>query len=270
MTDFLQQMAQRSVERASKASIASKDLDRPLHELTLNSFDLFAEIKSSSPSEGTIASSGFRRDAQALEYADGGAAAISVLTEPSHFSGDLSHIDEVVAALGARRIPVMRKDFLVKPVQVLEARAAGASGILLIAAILSDQQLGNMLACAHEHAMFVLLESFDRHDLQRSVKLLKNEQHLERAANRRLLFGVNTRNLRNLEVDQARLARWSRQLPDEVVCVAESGLQNRSDAENVADWGYRAALVGSALMKSEKPAELLSSMISAGRERVAA
>ena len=99
---------------------------------------------------------------------------------------------------------------------------------------------------------------------------LNAREHLERAANRRLLFGVNTRNLRNLEVDQARLARWSRQLPDEVVCVAESGLQNRSDAENVADWGYRAALVGSALMKSEKPAELLSSMISAGRERVAA
>ncbi len=270
MSDFLQQMAESSAERASKASILSSDLDKPVFPLELGSFDLIAEIKSSSPSEGNLASAGFDRESQAAEYVRGGAAAISVLTEPSRFGGELSDLEQVATAVNTERLPVMRKDFLVKPVQVLEARAAGASGVLLIAALLSDQQLGNMLACAFEHSMFVLLESFDRSDLKRSAKLLRNEQHLERAGEHRLLFGINTRNLRTLEVDRSRLPSLGRELPDGVACVAESGLQHPADARDVVDWGYRAALVGSALMKSEQPADLLVAMLEAGRERVAA
>jgi indole-3-glycerol phosphate synthase len=269
MSDFLEQMAQSSAERAAMARIASKDLDGPVYPLSLSTFDLIAEIKSSSPSEGALAQTGFDRGTQALEYANGGAAAISVLTEPSRFGGELSHIGEVAAAVADQRIPVMRKDFLSKPVQVLEARAAGASGVLLIAAMLNDQQLGNMLACSYEYSLFVLLESFDQDDLKRSVKLLNSERHLECATSRRLLFGINTRNLRSLDVDSSRLLRLASELPPQAVCVAESGLQEAADAADVAAWGYRAALVGSALMKAKHPAALLKSMLQAGREKAA-
>ncbi|MEJ2274978.1 MAG: hypothetical protein P8Y01_10460, partial [Woeseiaceae bacterium] len=151
--------------------------------------------------------------------------------------------------------PVMRKDFLVDPVQVLEARAAGASGVLLITTMLDDSTLGAMLDCAFEHRMFVLLESFDEDDLHRSARYLNRDGQL--------LIGVNTRNLRTLEVDGDRLQRFSTLLPD-ARCVAESGLRGAKDAARVAGWGYTMALVGTALMRSEDPAALITSMRQAG------
>ena len=167
------------------------------------------------------------RATRARQYVDGGAAAISVLTEPSRFDGSLEHLEEVAAAVSGT--PVMRKDFLVDPVQVLEARAAGASGVLLIAAMLDDSQLRSMLDCAAEHGLFVLLESFDDPDLARSSKLLDNPADRERAAAGQLLFGVNTRNLRTLHVDPQRLAKLAPALPA-ARCVAESGLHEAADA----------------------------------------
>ena len=135
MSDFLQQMAKHSAERAAAAGeIRAADLDRPVVPLTLSAFDVIAEIKGRSPAEGKLASVDLDRAGQARRYADGGAAAISVLTEPSRFDGHLAHLEEVVAAVP--QTPVMRKDFLVEPVQILEARRAGASGVLLIAAML--------------------------------------------------------------------------------------------------------------------------------------
>ena len=122
-------------------------------------------------------------------------ANLSVLTEPSRFDGELAHLEAVVAA--APGTPVMRKDFLVDTTQVLEARAAGASGVLLIATMLDDGKLQAMLDCAFEHGMFVLLESFDEDDLRRSTQFLDLDGQL--------LIGVNTRNLRTLEVDGDRL-----------------------------------------------------------------
>ena len=119
------------------------------------------------------------RATRARQYVDGGAAAISVLTEPSRFDGSLEHLDDVAAAVNGT--PVMRKDFLVDTVQVLEARAAGASGVLLIAAMLDDRQLRSMLDCAAEHGLFVLLESFDEEDLTRSSRLLDKPADRERA-----------------------------------------------------------------------------------------
>ena len=270
MSDFLQQMAKSSEERAAEARIRADDLDRPVTQLTLNDFDIIAEIKTSSPSEGEIASTAFSLDGQAAAYAMNGAMAISVLTEPSRFGGELAHIRHVTDQIEGQDVAVMRKDFLVKPVQVLEARAAGAGGVLLIAAMLSDQQLGNMLACAWEHSMFVLLESFDSGDLRRSTNLLKRQRNQDKAADGQLLFGINTRNLRNLDVDQTRLLRLARELPSEVVCVAESGLHSADDVADVATWGYRAALVGTALMKSSEPGHLLGQMLAAGREQVGA
>ena len=270
MSDFLASMAESSAARAAQApSFVEADFDKPVVPLTLSDFDVIAEIKNRSPAEGQLGTGHPIKAGQlgtghpikgashlisrAQDYALGGAAAISVLTEPSRFDGELSHLEAVVAAVP--NTPVMRKDFLVDPVQVLEARAAGASGVLLITTMLDDGRLRAMLDCAFEHGMFVLLESFDEEDLQRSARFL--DPHGQ------LLIGVNTRNLRTLEVDGERLQRLSPLLP-EAVCVAESGLREAEDAARVTGWGYKMALVGTALMRSDDPAALIAAMREAG------
>ena len=259
MSDFLKTMAAGSAARAAAApSFRDADFDKPVVPLQLGTFDVIAEIKNRSPAEGQLGIGHPGNDAshlvlRARDYAAGGAAAISVLTEPSRFDGELSHLEEVVAAVP--ETPVMRKDFLVDPVQVLEARAAGASGVLLITTMLDDQTVRAMLDCAFEHGMFVLLESFDEKDLLRSSRFLDLDGCL--------LIGVNTRNLRTLEVDGDRLERFAPLLP-EATCVAESGLREADDAAKVAGWGYTMALVGTALMRSEDPAGLITAMRAAG------
>ncbi len=268
MSDFLQSMAASSAERAAlvEPRFASSDFDRPLVPLVQDGFGVIAEIKDRSPAEGDLATPESDRTLKARAYASGGAAAISVLTEPSRFAGDLAHLEEVVAAVPDT--PVMRKDFLVEPVQVSEARKAGASGVLLIVTMLSDSKLREMLDRASEHDLFVLLESFDEHDLERSSRLLDNAGDLDRVERGQLLFGVNTRNLRTLEVDNDRLQRLAPALP-RGTCVAESGLRIAQDAARVAGWGYQMALVGTALMKSDDPAALVAAMREAGNSAVA-
>jgi indole-3-glycerol phosphate synthase len=163
----------------------------------------------------------------------------------------------------------MRKDFIVHPVQVLEARKAGASGVLLIFTMLSDAKLRAMLDAAYEHDMFVLLESFDENDLARTIVLLEKPSDRDRAKAGNLLVGINTRNLRTLEVDNGRLERLAPLLPA-ARCVAESGLQTANDAAIVAGLGYRMALVGTALMRSDDPAALVTAMREAGGAKVIA
>ena len=126
MSDFLRTMAELSAERARAAdpTLLSATFEQPLCPLQLGSFDVIAEIKDRSPAEGELATGTNNRAERAQQYAQGGAAAISVLTEPSRFSGSLEHLEEVVAAVPGT--PVMRKDFLVAPIQILEARKAGA------------------------------------------------------------------------------------------------------------------------------------------------
>jgi len=264
MSDFLRDMAASSAERAAQVlPFHERDFDRPLAPLRLGNFDVIAEIKERSPAEGDLSRRHGNRMEQARKYAAGGAAAISVLTEPSRFAGAMSHLGDVVATVPCT--PVMRKDFLVDFVQVLEARAAGASGVLLIATMLDDRALRTMLDCAAEHGMFVLLESFDEEDLARCRDLLENAADRERAEKGQLLFGVNTRNLRTLEVDGERLRRLAPQLPAGRR-VAESGLRTAEDAAAAAALGYSVALVGSALMRSDDPAALIEAMRLAGRK----
>jgi len=262
MSDFLKSMAAGSAERAALApTFKDADFDKPMVPLRLGSFDVIAEIKQRSPAEGQLGCQSPYSESKGVShlisraqaYAAGGAAAISVLTEPSRFDGELLHLEEVATALPSA--PVMRKDFLVEPVQVLEARAAGASGVLLITTMLTDDKLQAMLDCAFEHGMFVLLESFDEDDLWRSAQFLDDSGQL--------LIGVNTRNLRTLEVDGERLMNLASSLP-EAVCVAESGLRTVDDAARVAKWGYTMALVGTALMRSADPSALITSMRDAG------
>ena len=262
MGDFLKSMAASSAARAAMApTFTDADFDKPVVPLSLGSFDVIAEIKQRSPAEGKLGVSHPNSQSKgvshlisrAKNYAAGGAAAISVLTEPSRFDGELAHLEEVVAAVPGT--PVMRKDFLVEPAQVLEGRKAGASGVLLITTMLSDAKLRAMLDCAFEHGMFVLLESFDEEDLKRSAGFLDTDGDL--------LIGVNTRNLRTLEVDPERLERLAPLLPD-AKCVAESGLRVADDAARAKGWGYSLALVGTALMRSDDPRALITAMREAG------
>ena len=272
MSDFLQEMAAKSAERAaaSNVSFTSHALDQPSFPLQLKGFDLIAEIKDRSPAEGPLANDGQSRVDRAMTYAKGGAAAISVLTEPNRFDGHLSHLEDVVDAVSTRQIPVMRKDFLVDTMQVLEAKAAGASGVLLIAAILTDKQMASMLDCAFDNDMFVLLEAFEEVDLERAAHVAQRFKIREQAAIQKFLIGINTRDLRSLAVDKLRLKRYGPLLPEGVTGVAESGLLVAHDAEQVADWGYQLALVGTALMRADDPAALIREMLAAGREKAAA
>jgi indole-3-glycerol phosphate synthase len=192
-----------------------------------------------------------------------------VLTEPDRFDGSLDHLAEVADAMITRKVPVMRKDFLVAPTQILEAKAAGASGVLLITAMLSESELASMLDCAFDHDLFVLLESFDANDLQRTANLLGDAKVREQAGRNKLLVGVNTRDLRTLAVDPRRLGEFAARLPGATVAVAESGQRSAADAVQVAGLGYRMALVGTALMKADAPAKLIRDMLAAGRGRMA-
>lgn len=267
MSDFLDTMARSSTERAAafRENFAGASFARPLHSLRLGRFDLIAEIKDRSPAEGDLVNTTIGRAERARLYAEAGAAAISVLTEPSRFSGSIDHLREVADAVADTGVPVMRKDFLVDESQLVEAREAGASGALLIAAMLPGKRLQDMLDEAETHGLFVLLECFDEVDLARVTKLLGEERNRARAAEGRLLLGINTRNLRTLAVDTGRLAALAPLLPAGIACVAESGLQTPEDAAAVRGLGYGVALVGTALMRAADPAALVRTMLAAGR-----
>jgi indole-3-glycerol phosphate synthase len=242
----------------------------PVLKLSLDGFDLIAEVKKRSPSAGELAAEGLSPVSQARHYAMAGAAAISVLTEPNHFSGSLDDLEQVVEAVPTR--PVMRKDFLIAPYQVLEARARGAGGILLIASMLYAPEIRDMMQLAHELGMFVLVEIFDCENLDNCIAVLEDMAPVMNANAKKnefgLLIGANCRNLRTLDVDISRFEKMASKLPDWLPCVAESGLGKAADARLVARQGYRVALVGSALMRASDPSVAAAEMISAGRRAI--
>jgi len=244
VADLLAEMGRRSAARAAaldRPELAARIRDVP-RSLPAADFEVFAEVKRRSPSRGALAID-VDPAARARLYADAGAAVISVLTEPTRFAGSL---DDLAAASSVGR-PVMRKDFLVDPVQLLEARAYGASGALLIAAMLPGDRLARMVDAAAELGLFVLLEAFDAGDLERIGGVL------DRGAIARV--GVNCRDLRTLDVDPDRFAALAPHLP--APAIAESGLHTAADVRRVKALGYRGILVGTALMRAVDPAALL-------------
>jgi indole-3-glycerol phosphate synthase len=201
---------------------------------------VIAEVKRSSPSAGRIAEADPADQARAYEEA--GAAAVSVLTEPRHFDGSLADLRAVHLATS---VPVLRKDFLVHPSQVMEARAGGADAVLLIAAALSDLELTAMLATAGDLGLGTLVETHSEEDLERVL-----------ATNAKVV-GVNARDLETLEVDVDRAFTLLRRVPADRIAVAESGLATRAQVERAIEAGARAVLVGEALMRAEDPAAKL-------------
>lgn len=270
--DFLARMAAASHRRLEEA-LARRSVPElrrlvaalpppPAPRFTTPGFHLIAEVKRRSPAAGALAGAGLSIVEQARSYARGGAVAVSVLTEPEAFDGHLDHLREVAGAVPG--LPVMRKDFLVGTYQVLEAREAGAAGVLLIAALLDPEQLQAMIDCALGLGLFVLVEVFGEADLDACVPAVKAAAATP-AGRGRVLLGVNCRDLRTLAVDISRFAAIAPRLPAAVPWVAESGIETPQQAAAVARLGYGAILVGTALMRAADPTVAAQALLAAGR-----
>ncbi len=196
-------------------------------------YGLIAEIKKASPSKGLIRED-FDPPSHARAYEAGGAACLSVLTDEPYFQG---HDDYLIAARNACFLPCLRKDFVIDPWQVTEARALGADAILIIVAALSDAQMTEIEAATIEYGMDALVEVHDEAELERAL-LLKSR-----------LIGVNNRDLRNFTVDFARTYELVGRAPAGCTFVAESGLGSNTDLDAMAEHGVRCFLVGEALMR---------------------
>jgi indole-3-glycerol phosphate synthase len=273
-SDFLTDMANSSRVRVRVARAALSDerllalaLSTPLPprlKLSPQGFDIIAEVKLRSPAMGALRDSSEDIGARVRSYADAGAAAISVLTEPQRFDGSLQHLVSAATVLG-QHTPAMRKDFLVDPYQVMEARYASAGGVLAILRMLPYDDTVALITMATRLGLFVLLEAFDAADIAVAERLLVAHQAAAIQADAPLLVGVNCRDLVSLQVVPGRLEVLAAQLPRRAPRVAESGLESPADAARLAAAGYNMALVGGALMKSAQPAVLLSDMLATGR-----
>lgn len=277
--DFLAGMALASAARVDAArairppqALRARLRDRP-HPVnwqrSSEGFDLIAEVKWRSPAVGALrTASPADLSARLDAYTAAGATAISVLTEPTRFEGSLEYLEQASAQLARRspHVPALRKDFLVDAYQLLEARAAGAGGVLLIARMLEPKVLANLLASALEESLCVLLEIFDEADVERSMTALAALRRPQTELAQRVWLGVNSRDLVTLQVVPDRLESMVACLPREYVWVAESGVASAADAARLASVGYDAALVGSALMASAEPATLARAMLQAARE----
>jgi indole-3-glycerol phosphate synthase len=267
---FLDEMADASRERvrAAKQSRSEAALEvearqtpaPPRLRLDRSGFDLIAEVKLRSPAAGRLGQQGEDLAARVTAYARAGAAAISVLTEPSRFDGSLEHLAGATRALAPHAVPAMRKDFLVDPYQVLEARALGAGGVLVIVRMLSRSAIDALLDCAGSLGLFVLLEAFDARDIELLRELIEAHDGVNP-----LLAGVNCRDLATLQVLPQRLLELAPLLPARALRVAESGVATAADARQVVAAGYQLALVGSALMQAQDPQALAGAVLAAGR-----
>src|SRR5690606_6643702 len=276
MSGLLHQMTQSSLAsleqaraRESEQALWARVSDAPPAprlKLSPEGFDIIAECKLHSPSAGDLSSHTTDVESRVKAYAQGGACAVSVLTETTRFGGSLDHLAQAAAALAPYDTPVMRKDFLVDPYQVMEGRAAGAGGVPVIIRMLDRSRITALLDCACMLKMFVLLEAFDAADLKVAREVLAARKgHSEQ-----ILVGVNCRDLDQLTVDLGRLDELAEHLPANCTHVAESGVSSLEDVRKVVDIGYHVALVGTTLMHSDEPRDLLGRMLATGRERAMA
>lgn len=235
--------------RANAEALAGTLEDHRLRRaLSRSGVGVIAEVKRASPSKGELAP-GVDAATQAGKYLEGGASAISVLTEPSRFKGELADL-AAVSALGA---VALRKDFIVDDVMVHEAVVAGASGILLIVAALSDVELKSLHAEATRLGLDVLVEVHSEDEVARALGAGAT------------IIGVNARDLHTFELDRDAFARIRPRLPDGVLAVAESGMRGPEDVTRARDEGADAVLVGEFVVTAHDPTATVASLVEAGR-----
>lgn len=208
-----------------------------------NTLRVIAEVKKASPSAGLIRAD-FDPVAIAQAYEQNGAAAISCLTDEKYFQGSLSYLTQIKQAVS---LPVLRKDFIIDPYQVYEARAAGADAVLLIAECLTEPVLMDLLILATELKLSILLEV---HDLE---SLIQVKQHLKFPKPGYTLLGINNRNLKAMTTSLDHTTELLGEVPDKSVLVSESGIRTHEDIQHLAEHGVHRVLVGEYLMKQDDP-----------------
>lgn len=283
MADFLANMADASRARSAadqdkcsllemRAAALASPAPRPIRPCG-SGFLMIAEVKLASPSEGALAAAGDASAtvrAQAAAYAEGRASLLSVLTEPTVFGGAAAHVAEAAAA--ASGIAIMRKDFLTDSYQVYQARVLGASAVLLIMRMLSDDTLAMMLLAADDCDLAVILECFDVQDIERVAALVDCEVIVACAddpqSHPKCMVGINTRDLASLAVVPDRLATLAPILASRIGSrlpwIAESGMHSAADVAAACRLGYRGVLVGTALMRAASPVQACRELIVAG------
>jgi len=207
---------------------------------------LITEVKRASPSRG-ILSPNFNPIKLAQTYAEGGAAAISVLTEANYFMGSIEHLAAINEAVG---LPLLRKDFILDSYQIYESRAYGADALLLIAAILSQEQLNEFLSLSRSIGLRCLVEVHNINDVERAV--LSGAQ----------IIGINNRDLNTFVVDINTTRRIRPLVPKEKIVVSESGIKSRRDIERLRKWGVNAVLVGEALVIADDISARMKALLS--------
>lgn len=250
VADTRRRLAEQPPDRAAleRAAAALGPAPDGLASLFAPGVRVIAEVKRRSPSAGDIAAA-VDPVAQATTYSLHGAAAISVLTEPDHFGGSLDDLRRVAAAV---ETPCLRKDFIVHADQLLEARVAGASLVLLIAAVLDDLQLRTLREDAEALGLHALVEAHDEDEVRRSV---------DSGAR---VVGVNNRDLRDFRIDLSTSERLRPLIPQGVVAVAESGIHTPADLQRLRRAGYDVFLVGTGLMRAADPAAALRALVEVG------
>jgi indole-3-glycerol phosphate synthase len=232
-----------SLERRASNGPPPRGFRRALAE---DGVRVIAECKRRSPSRGVLRAD-YDPAGIARQYASSGAAAISVLTEPTFFDGALAHLEAVRRAVD---VPLLRKDFILEPYQLLEARASGADAILLIVAALDDDTLRALARDARQLGLDVLVEVHDEVELARAIDAGAD------------LIGVNNRNLRTLAVEVDASVRLAPRMPAGVLPVAESGLRTGADLRGLHELGYRAFLIGERFMAAPDPGVALAVLLS--------
>jgi indole-3-glycerol phosphate synthase len=234
----------RDLERRAQAHTPRGFRDG-LRRAAQNGVAVIAELKKASPSRGLIRAD-FDPLSLARELSEAGAAALSVLTDEEFFQGSLKNLE---IASHASQLPCLRKDFIIDEFQIVEARAHGADAVLLIVAALSDQELKQLAATSRRSGLDVLCEVHDRPELQRALDAGCD------------LIGVNNRDLRTFRVNLDTAVRLGREIPANVVRVAESGIQSGQDMMRLRAEGYEAFLIGESIMTAPRPGEALRKLL---------